>query len=117
MAEGLAVDWGKFVVGVRQDITYDLFKEGVISDADGKVILNLMQQDTKALRVVFRVGFNVAQPLTRLASVYPARGITPAEDAAPLLSGQARVPEGEAPDDPADFSRRLAREHEKALGA
>lgn len=79
VAEGVAVDWGKFVVGVRQDITYDLFKEGVISDADGKVILNLMQQDTKALRVVFRVGFNVAQPLTRLGSVYPAGVITPAE--------------------------------------
>ena len=78
VAEGVALDWSKFVVGIRQDITYDLFKEGVISDADGKVILNLMQQDTKALRVVFRVGFQVAQPLTRLGTVYPAGVVTPA---------------------------------------
>lgn len=76
----LAADWTKFVVGVRQDITYDLFSEGVISDADGKVILNLMQQDSKALRVVFRVGFQVAKPITRVAGAtgYPAGVIVPA---------------------------------------
>ena len=80
-AELLAADWTKFVAGIRQDITYDLFSEGVISDAEGKVILNLMQQDSKALRVVFRVGFQVANPLTRLnateASCYPAGVVTP----------------------------------------
>lgn len=78
VATGLAVDWSKVVVGVRQDITYDLFKEGVISDADGKVVLNLMQQDTKALRVVMRVGYQVAVPMTRLGGTYPAGVVTPA---------------------------------------
>ncbi len=39
------------------------------------------------------------------------------EDAGHLLYGQARVAEGETPDDPADFGRRLARVLEKALGA
>ncbi len=37
------------------------------------------------------------------------------EDAALLLYGQARVAEGEAPEDPADFGRRLGRVLEKAL--
>lgn len=78
IATGLALDWSKFVVGIRQDITYDLFSEGVISDNTGKVILNLMQQDTKALRVVFRVGFQVAVPMTRLGGTYPAGVVTPA---------------------------------------
>ena len=78
VAEGLALDWSKFIVGIRQDITYDLFREGVISDSTGKVILNLMQQDTKALRVVFRVGFQVAVPVTRLGGTYPAGVVTPA---------------------------------------
>lgn len=92
-AELLAADWNKFVVGIRQDITYDLFKEGVISDDDGKVILNLMQQDTKALRVVFRVGFQVAVPMTRLGGKYPAGVIvpagsnTPAQASAPAYDG------------------------------
>lgn len=83
VAEVLAADWTKMVVGIRQDITFDLFREGVITDAAGKVLLNLMQQDTKALRVVFRVGFQVANPMTRLngdaASRYPAGVLTPAD--------------------------------------
>ncbi|MDN6566955.1 MAG: phage major capsid protein, partial [Actinomyces sp.] len=77
----LAADWTKFVCGVRQDVTFDIFSEGVISDADGKVILNLMQQDTKALRVVFRGGFQVANPMTRVQpdgiKRYPAGVIVP----------------------------------------
>ena len=80
VASILAADWSKFVVGVRQDVTFDIFSEGVISDAAGKVVLNLMQQDTKALRVVFRVGFQVAKPMTRVGGTkgYPAGVIVPA---------------------------------------
>ena len=85
-AELVAADWSKLVFGVRQDVTYDLFSEGVISDDEGKVVLNLMQQDSKAMRVVFRCGFAVATPVTRLeddpAKRYPAGVVTPesAED-------------------------------------
>lgn len=81
VAEAVAVDWSKFVVGIRQDITYDLFTEGVISDEEGRVVLNLMQQDSKALRVVFRVGFAATIPATPTSRVgaYPAGVITPAE--------------------------------------
>ena len=79
-AELLAVDWSKVVYGVRQDITYDLFSEGVISDDEGKVVLNLMQQDSKALRMVMRVGFQVAVPVSRITTGtrYPAGVLTPA---------------------------------------
>lgn len=79
-AELLAADWNKVVVGVRQDITFDLFREGVITDASGKVILNLMQQDAKALRVVFRVGFQIAEPVARVTGKksFPAGVLTPA---------------------------------------
>lgn len=82
VATMLGADWTKVVVGIRQDITFEMFSEGVISDADGKVVLNLMQQDSKALRMVFRVGFAVANPMTRLntnaATRYPAGVLTPA---------------------------------------
>jgi HK97 family phage major capsid protein len=82
-AELLAADWTKFVVGIRQDVTFDMFSEGVISGADGKIVLNLMQQDCHALRVVFRVGFQVAKPVTRsgAAAGYPAGVIVPAATA------------------------------------
>ncbi|WP_313546431.1 phage major capsid protein [Corynebacterium sp.] len=76
----IGLDWSKQLIGVRQDITYDLFSEGVISDSDGKVVLNLMQQDTKALRVVMRVGWQTAAPKTRVGkgTIYPAGVLTPA---------------------------------------
>lgn len=72
----LAADWTKFVAGIRQDMTFDLFDQMVISDDTGKVIFNAAQQDSKVLRVVFRLGFQVANPLTRVntnsATRYPA---------------------------------------------
>lgn len=79
-AELLAVDWSKVFIGVRQDVTFDLFKEGVITDENGKVLLNLMQQDTKALRVVFRVGYQTMSPVSRQTgkTPYPAGLVTPA---------------------------------------
>ncbi|KZM68472.1 hypothetical protein AWN90_11415 [Nocardia terpenica] len=61
----LAGDWSKVFVGIRQDVTFQLFREGVITDETGKVVLNLMTQDAKALRCVFRVGVTVAKPIDR----------------------------------------------------
>ena len=62
----LGADWSNFVVGIRQDITYKMLDQSVISDDNGKVILNLAQQDCVAMRVVFRVGFR--QPHQRRAA-------------------------------------------------
>jgi HK97 family phage major capsid protein len=51
------------VVGVRSDFTYKLFTEGVITDDNGNVIFNLMQQDMSALRLTFRAGFQISNPI------------------------------------------------------
>lgn len=56
-------DWTAAIIGVRQDITYRLLTEGVITDEDGAVILNLPQQDSVALRVTARYAFTVADIL------------------------------------------------------
>ena len=66
-------DWSKAVIGVRQDITFKLFTEGVISNTAGNVVLNLMQQDSVALRVVARYGFTVANPISRVNQVEATR--------------------------------------------
>lgn len=75
----LGADWSKFVIGVRQDITFNISDSAIISDGAGKVIVNAYQQDSKILRVVFRVGFQVANPLTRIggAGRYPAGLLEP----------------------------------------
>jgi HK97 family phage major capsid protein len=54
------------IIGVRQDIDYRIFTEGVISDESGNVVLNLMQQDAVALRATMRVGYAVANPANRI---------------------------------------------------
>ena len=38
-------DWKQAVYAIRQDVTFDVFNSGVVSDADGKVVYNLMQND------------------------------------------------------------------------
>ena len=77
----LGADWSNFVVGLRQDITYKMLDQAVITDDNGKVILNLAQQDCVAMRVVFRVGFQIANPLTDLqsdsAKRFPAGVVVP----------------------------------------
>ena len=59
----IGVDWSQVYVGIRQDITVKMLDQAVISDADGKVVFNLAQQDAKALRVVFRVGSQAVMPV------------------------------------------------------
>jgi len=45
-----------------------VFDQGVISDGSGNVVLNLMQQDSVALRVVARYAFATANPANSTAS-------------------------------------------------
>lgn len=73
---GFAGDWSQFVLGVRKDITYKVLTEAVIQDGAGAIQYNLAQQDMVALRVTFRAGWQVANPLNYDKAVeanrYPA---------------------------------------------
>lgn len=62
----IAGDRSAAIIGVRQDIDYRMFTEGVISDDSGAVVLNLMQQDAVAMRATMRVGYAVANPANRI---------------------------------------------------
>ena len=68
-------DWSQFVVGVRQDITMKILTEAVIQDNTGAIIYNLAQQDMTAVRLTFRVGWQVANTINNdqptEASRYP----------------------------------------------
>jgi len=72
-ASVIAGDWSKAIVGLRQDISFQVFDQGVISDGSGNVVLNLMQQDAVALRAVMRLGFATANPVTALQGTSTAR--------------------------------------------
>lgn len=72
-AELIMGDWSKAILGVRQDITFKMFTEGVVTDSDGTVVLNLMQQDAVALRATMRLAYASANPVTMLESDSGAR--------------------------------------------
>lgn len=58
-----AIDTSQFMLGVRQDMTWKLLDQAVIQDNTGAVIYNLAQQDMVAMRVVMRVGWQVANAI------------------------------------------------------
>jgi len=56
-------DWSEFVVGVRQDISIKILDQAVIQDNTGQIVYNLAQQDMTAVRLTFRVGWQVSNLL------------------------------------------------------
>lgn len=65
-AEFIAGDFNDLVYAIRQDMTYKVLTEAVISDASGKVLYNLAQQDMVALRCVLRLGWATPNPINAL---------------------------------------------------
>lgn len=72
----ILLDGSEFVVGVRQDMDYKVLTEAVIQDNSGVIQYNLAQQDMVALRVKFRVGWQVSNRINNdqptEANRYPA---------------------------------------------
>lgn len=66
IADLLLGDWDMAIIGTRQDITFKMFDQGVIVDDTGKVIYNAAQQDGQIMRVVMRLAFATANPVTNL---------------------------------------------------
>lgn len=79
----IAGDFSQAVYSIRQDVTFDIFREGVIQDTDGSIAYNLMQNDMSALRVVFRFGFAIPNPVTSLDGTenrYPFAALVPSSE-------------------------------------
>lgn len=78
----LGGDFSQAVYAIRQDMTYKVLDQAVISDGDGKIIYNLAQQDMVALRCVMRLGWQLPNPITALGAAdeskrYPFAVLTP----------------------------------------
>ena len=67
IAQMVVGDFAKAVYAIRQDVTVKILTEGVIQDPSTKnIVYNLAQQDMIALRVVFRMGWALPNPATRI---------------------------------------------------
>ena len=65
-AKFITGDFNNLVYAIREDITYKVLTEATITDANGKVLYNLAQQDMVALRVKMRLGWTVPNPINAL---------------------------------------------------
>ncbi len=66
-------DWSQLVYSIRQDITYKILTESVITDGNGVILHNLAQEDKIALRAVMRLGWEVPNPINAVKSVEAER--------------------------------------------
>ena len=76
----IAGDFNQAVYSIRQDVTFDVFREGIVQNSDGSIAYNLMQEDMSAIRVTFRFGTAIPNPVTSLDGTdarYPFAALVP----------------------------------------
>jgi len=61
----IAGDFSNLVYSIRQDVTYKVLTEAVITDNTNAIVYNLAQQDMVALRAVMRLGVALPNPATK----------------------------------------------------
>lgn len=67
IAQLVVGDFSQAVYSIRQDVTVKILDQGVIQDpATKEIVYNLAQQDMTALRIVFRMGWALPNPATRM---------------------------------------------------
>jgi len=64
----IAGAWKEIKYSVRQDISFEVFTEGIIQDRNGAIVFNLMQQRMAALQLTMRLGFAVPNIINRVNS-------------------------------------------------
>lgn len=58
-------DFSEAVWSMRSDMKYQLFDSGSLQDIAGNTVLNLLQQDQIAMRVIIRLGWALPNPVNR----------------------------------------------------
>ncbi len=80
----IAGDFNQAVYAIRNDVDYKVLTEAVIQDpSDGSILYNLAQEDMVALRVTFRMGYAIPNPVNALDGTetrYPFAALVPASE-------------------------------------
>lgn len=79
----IAGDFSQAVYAIRQDVTYKVLDQAIIQDpSSGEILYNLAQEDMVALRVTFRMGYAIPNPVNALdgsENRYPFAALIPTE--------------------------------------
>lgn len=79
----IAGDFNQAVYAIRQDVDYKVLSEAVIQDpSSGEILYNLAQEDMVALRVTFRMGYAIPNPVTAVDGTetqFPFSALVPTE--------------------------------------
>lgn len=79
----IAGDFNQALYAIRSDVDYKVLTEAVIQDpSDGSILYNLAQEDMVALRVTFRMGYAIPNPVNALDGTetrYPFAALVPEE--------------------------------------
>lgn len=77
----IAGDFSQAVYAIRQDVNYKVLDQAVIQNpSTGEILYNLAQEDMVALRVTFRMGYAIPNPVNALdgtADRYPFAALVP----------------------------------------
>ena len=91
IAQIVAGDFSQAVFAIRQDVTVKILDQGVIQDPTTKeIIYNLAQQDMVALRIVFRMGWALPNPATRMNGDRSGCPFAYLEPASPVTTYEAK---------------------------
>lgn len=85
-------DFSNLVYAIRQDLDIQIFDQGVIQDAEGNIVYNLMQNDMIAIRATMRLGWELPNPVTAEGGedAFPFAILAPA---APVADAGGQEPE------------------------
>jgi Phage capsid family len=87
-AHAFVLDSSCCLIGIRQALTITVHEDGVIADAEGKVLFSAMQQDSTIYRAVMRVGYLLTAP--------PTDAGLPADERAPVAAVVPPAPRAQA---------------------
>jgi HK97 family phage major capsid protein len=62
----IAGDWDQAVWSIRQDVTFKILDQAVLTDENYQITHNLAQEDMIALRITFRFGWQLPNPVNRM---------------------------------------------------
>jgi Phage capsid family len=61
--DALVGDFSKLLVGIREDISFDLSDSATLTDGAGNVVISAFEADVTAMRAFLRVAVAIAQPV------------------------------------------------------